>query len=60
MRRLVGPAISRREGLADRFPMRRTKPFLCQAGRFYLYFQTGLNYFRHSCKTPLDLEKTFE
>jgi hypothetical protein len=29
----------RTEGFADRFLKRRVRPFLCLAGRFYLYFK---------------------
>jgi hypothetical protein len=35
----VGSDTRRREGIADRFPMRRVRPFLCLAGRFYIHFE---------------------
>jgi hypothetical protein len=37
MHLIVGPDTSRREDLADRFGMRRVKPFLCLAGFFFLF-----------------------
>jgi hypothetical protein len=40
----VGPDTRRREDLADRFPMRKVRPFLCLAGRFYLQFELGPSY----------------
>jgi hypothetical protein len=40
----VGPDTRRREGLADRFPMRKVRPFLCLAGRFYLHFELSPSY----------------
>jgi hypothetical protein len=48
MRLLVGPDTSRREDLADRFPVRRVRPFLCLAGRFYLQFKLSPSYIRDS------------
>jgi hypothetical protein len=44
----VGPDTRRREGLADRFPMRKVRPFLCLAGRFYLHFESSPSYARDS------------
>jgi hypothetical protein len=38
----------RREGLADRFPMRRVRPFLCLAGRFYLHSELSPSYAQDS------------
>jgi hypothetical protein len=35
----VGLDTRRRECLADRFPMKRVRPFLCLAGRFYFHFE---------------------
>jgi hypothetical protein len=48
MRLLVGFDTRRREGLADRFLMRREWPFLCLAKRFYLYFKLRPSYARDS------------
>jgi hypothetical protein len=42
----VGPDTRRREDLADRFPMRRVRPFLCLAERFYLHFDLSPSYAR--------------
>jgi hypothetical protein len=44
MRLLVVPDIRRKEGLADRFPMRNVRAFLCLAGQFYFYFKLSPSY----------------
>jgi hypothetical protein len=44
-----GPDIKRRESLADRFPMRKVRPFLCLAGRLYL---PGIPQFKKPKKLP--------
>ncbi|SAM02115.1 hypothetical protein [Absidia glauca] len=41
---LVGPDTKRRGGLTDRFPMRKVRPFLYLAGRFYLHFELSPSY----------------
>jgi hypothetical protein len=46
MRLLAGPDTRRREGLADRFPMRRVRPFLCLGEGFY--FKLSPSYARDS------------
>jgi hypothetical protein len=48
MRLLVGSDTRRREGLADRFLMKRVRSFLCLARRFYLYFKLRPSYARDS------------
>jgi hypothetical protein len=44
----VGPDTRWREGLVDRFPMRRVRPFLCLAAQFYLHFELSPSYARDS------------
>jgi hypothetical protein len=44
----VGSDTMKREGLADRFPMRKIRPLRCLAGRFYLHFELSRSYARDS------------